>query len=128
MLLPAETVGELLAMCAWVLFGMILLPAALPHFGVAELMYALLSLTVVRLLPIMLSLAGTGEPAASKAFLAWFGPRGLASLAFATIVWNEQIPGAGTIIAVTTLTVGLSLLAHGLTARPFADRLARQLA
>ena len=128
MLLPAETVGELLAMCAWVLFGMILLPAALPHIGGAELIYALLSLTVVRMLPIMLSLAGTGEPAASKAFLAWFGPRGLASLAFATIVWNEQIPGAGTIIAVTILTVGLSLLAHGLTARPFADRLARQLA
>ncbi len=76
----------------------------------------------------MLSLAGAGEPAASKAFSAWFGLRGLASLAFATIVWNEQIPGARTIIAVTTLTVGLSLLAHGLTARPFADRLARQLA
>ena len=128
MLLSAEAEGELLAMCAWVLFGMMLLPAALPHIGVTEVVYALLSLTVVRVLPIMLSLAGTGEPLASKAFLAWFGPRGLASLAFATIVWAEQIPGAGTIIAVTIVTVGLSLLAHGLTARPFADWLARQTA
>lgn len=126
MLLSAEAEGELLAMCAWVLFGMMLLPAALPHIGGAEVVYALLSLTVVRVLPIMLSLAGTGEPPASRAFLAWFGPRGLASLAFATIVWSERIPGAGTIIAVTILTVGLSLVAHGLTARPFADWLARQ--
>ena len=126
MLMSAEAEGELLAMCAWVQFGMMLLPAALPHIGVTEVVYALLSLTVVRVLPIMLSLAGTGEPLASKAFLAWFGPRGLASLAFATIASAEQIPGAGTIIAVTIVTVGLSLLAHGLTARPFADWLARQ--
>ena len=61
---------------------------------------------------------------ASKAFLAWFGPRGLASLAFATIVWSEQIPEAGTVVAVTILTVGISLVVNGATARPFASRLA----
>jgi len=124
MLLPAEGAGEVLAMTAWVLFAMMLLPAALPHVGRSEVIYAVLSLTVIRMMPIILSLTGTGQPMANKAFLAWFGPRGLASLAFATIVWSEQIPEAGTVVAVTILTVGISLVVHGVTARPFASRLA----
>jgi NhaP-type Na+/H+ or K+/H+ antiporter len=124
MLLPAEGVGEVLAMMAWVLFAMMLLPAALPHVGWSEVIYAVLSLTIIRMMPIVISLTGTGESMASKTFLAWFGPRGLASLAFATIVWSEQIPEAGTLVAVTILTVGISLVVHGVTARPFASRLA----
>ena len=124
MLLPAEGAGEVLAMTAWVLFAMMLLPAALPHVGRSEVIYAVLSLTVIRMMPIILSLTGTGQPMANKAFVAWFGPRGLASLAFATIVWSEQIPEAGTVVAVTILTVGISLVVHGVTARPFASRLA----
>tara|TARA_B100000902_G_scaffold382404_1_gene420012 strand:+ start:448 stop:1638 length:1191 start_codon:yes stop_codon:yes gene_type:complete len=124
MLLPAEGAGEVLAMTAWVLFAMMLLPEALPHVGWSEVIYAVLSLTIIRMMPVILSLTGTGEPMASKAFLAWFGPRGLASLAFATIVWSEQIPEAGTVVAVTILTVGISLVVHGVTARPFASRLA----
>ena len=124
MLLPAEGAGEVLAMTAWVLFAMMLLPAALPHVGWREVIYAVLSLTIIRMMPVILSLTGTGEPMASKAFLAWFGPRGLASLAFATIVWSEQIPEAGTVVAVTILTVGISLVVHGVTARPFASCLA----
>ena len=124
MLLPAEGAGEVLAMTAWVLFAMMLLPAALPHVGWSQVIYAVLSLTIIRMMPVILSLTGTGEPMASKAFLAWFGPRGLASLAFATIVWSEQIPEAGTVVAVTILTVGISLVVHGVTARPFASRLA----
>ena len=87
MLLPAEGAGEVRAMTAWVLFAMMLLPAALPHIGWSEVIYAVPSLTIIRVMPVILSLAGTGEPMASKAFVAWFGPRGLASLAFATIVW-----------------------------------------
>jgi len=124
MLLPAEGAGEVLAMTAWVLFAMMLLPAALPHVGRSEVIYAVLSLTVIRMMPIILSLTGTGQPMANKAFVAWFGPRGLASLAFATIVWSEQIPEAGTVVAVTILTVGISLVVHGVTARPFGSRLA----
>ena len=124
MLLPAEGAGEVLAMTAWVLFAMMLLPAALPHVGWSEVIYAVLSLTVIRMMPIIPSLTGTGEPMANKAFLAWFGPRGLASLAFATIVWSEQIPEAGTVVAVTILAVSISLVVHGVTARPFASRLA----
>jgi NhaP-type Na+/H+ or K+/H+ antiporter len=106
------------------LFGMMLVPAALPLIGATELLYAILSLTLIRMLPIMLLSAGTGESLASKSFLAWFGPRGLASLAFATMVWSEPISGGNTLVAVTILTVGISLVVHGLTAKPFAPRLA----
>ena len=95
---------------------------ALPFITWNEVLYATLSLTVIRILPIMLSLSGTGEKLQSKVFLAWFGPRGLASLAFATMVWAEGIPSAGTLVSVTILTVVISLVAHGLSARPFARR------
>ena len=128
MLEPAEGVGEVLAMLAWVLFGMMLVPAALPFIGLPELVYAILSLTAVRMVPIILSLSLSGEPFVSRSFLAWFGPRGLASLAFATIVWSEEIPEAGTLIAVTILTVGISLVVHGVTAQPFARALAARYA
>ena len=57
-----------------------------------------------------------------RVFLAWFGPRGLASLAFATMVWSADIPAAGTLVSVTILTVVMSLVVHGMSARPFARR------
>ena len=122
LVVPAEGVGEVMAMLAWLLFGLMLVPAALPFITWNEVLYATLSLTVIRILPIMLSLSGTGEKLQSKVFLAWFGPRGLASLAFATMVWAEGIPSAGTLVSVTILTVVISLVAHGLSARPFARR------
>ncbi|MEH6593682.1 MAG: cation:proton antiporter [Halioglobus sp.] len=74
----------------------------------------------MRMLPIFLSLDGTGESSANKLFLGWFGPRGLASIVFVIIVLEESIP-AGNQIAVTVVcTVGLSLFLHGITANPYA--------
>ena len=124
LIVSAESVGEVMAMLAWVLFGLMLVPLAMPFIGGSEVLYAVLSLTVIRLLPILLSLQGTRERLQSKLFLAWFGPRGLASLAFATLVWAEQIPEAGTLVSVTVLTVAISLVVHGVTAAPFARRFA----
>ena len=124
LIVSAESVGEVMAMLAWVLFGLMLVPLAMPHIGGPEVLYAVLSLTVIRVLPILLSLQGTRERLQSKLFLAWFGPRGLASLAFATLVWAEQIPEAGTLVSVTVLTVAISLVVHGVTAAPFARRFA----
>ncbi|MGA1580044.1 MAG: cation:proton antiporter, partial [Luminiphilus sp.] len=120
LIVSAESVGEVMAMLAWVLFGLMLVPLAMPHIGGPEVLYAVLSLTVIRVLPILLSLQGTRERLQGKLFLAWFGPRGLASLAFATLVWAEQIPAAGTLVSVTVLTVAISLVVHGVTAAPFA--------
>lgn len=124
LIVSAESVGEVMAMLAWVLFGLMLVPLAMPHIGGTEVLYAVLSLTVIRVLPILLSLQGTRERLQGKLFLAWFGPRGLASLAFATLVWAEQIPAAGTLVSVTVLTVAISLVVHGVTAAPFARRFA----
>jgi len=124
LIVSAESVGEVMAMLAWVLFGLMLVPLAMPHIGGPEVLYAVLSLTVIRVLPILLSLQGTRERLQSKLFLAWFGPRGLASLAFATLVWAEQIPEAGTLVSVTVLTVAISLVVHGVTSAPFARRFA----
>jgi NhaP-type Na+/H+ or K+/H+ antiporter len=84
------------------------------------LVFAVLSLTVIRMLPVFLSLAGTGEGTSSKLFLGWFGPRGLASIVFAIIVLNKGVPGAQFIGMVVVLTVFLSLVAHGITANPLA--------
>ena len=124
LIVSAESVGEVMAMLAWVLFGLMLVPLAMPFIGGTEVLYAVLSLTVIRVLPILLSLQGTRERLQGKLFLAWFGPRGLASLAFATLVWAEQIPAAGTLVSVTVLTVAISLVVHGVTAAPFARRFA----
>jgi len=88
--------------------------------------YALLSLTVVRMLPIFLSLAGTNETTASKLFLGWFGPRGLASLVFAVIVVNEGVAGGEFIAMVVILTVFFSLIAHGISANPLARLLGKK--
>jgi len=115
-----------LAMIAWILFGLMLVPAALPFVTGTHLLYAILSLTVIRMVPIVLSLTGSGETMRGQLFLAWFGPRGLASLAFATMVWAEDIPAAGTLIAVTIVTVLMSLVLHGITAKPLSERLASQ--
>ena len=124
LLAPAEGVGEVLAMVAWIIFGLLLVPAALPLVDTRAVIYALLSLTVVRMAPIIVSLAGTGERMAAKSFLAWFGPRGLASLAFAIIVWGEDIANAPRMISVTVLTVLLCLVAHGITAQPLGRKIA----
>ena len=89
---PAEGISEVLALVAWVMFGLLIVPLALPVIDFQILSYAILSLTLIRIIPIALSLSGSKESSASKLFLGWFGPRGLASLAFASIVVSQQLP------------------------------------
>jgi sodium/hydrogen antiporter len=85
-----------------------------------------LSLTLVRMLPVAIAMIGTGARMPTVGFLGWFGPRGLASIVFAVIVVEEaQLPGADTILATTYVTIGLSVIAHGITAAPLAQRYAR---
>ncbi len=90
------------------------------------LVYALLSLTLIRILPVYLSLSGTGESTASKLFLGWFGPRGLASVVFAIIVINKGVPESKFIAMVVVLTVFFSLVAHGVSANPLAKLLGQK--
>jgi len=88
-------------------------------------LYAFLSLTVIRMLPVYLVLAGTGLSVGDKLFMGWFGPRGLASIVFGVIVLQQDLPG-GPVIAVTVFcTILLSVIAHGLTANPLSSALGR---
>ena len=89
-------------------------------------LYAVLSLTVVRMLPVAIAMLGTRARSPTLGFLGWFGPRGLASIVFAVIVVEESnLPHEHLIVLAIYLTVGLSVFAHGLSAAPLADRYAR---
>jgi sodium/hydrogen antiporter len=78
------------------------------------------------MLPVALALLGSGARPQTVAFLAWFGPRGLASIVFAVLVLEDgTLPHTDTILLATYVTVGLSVLAHGLSAAPLARRYAR---
>jgi NhaP-type Na+/H+ or K+/H+ antiporter len=123
---PAEGIGETLALLTWFIFGAAVIGQSFDQFTWEMLVYALLSLTVIRMLPIYLSLTGTGERADTKLFLGWFGPRGLASIVFALIVVNEGVPEARFLAMVVVLTVFLSLIAHGISANPLARRIGRR--
>jgi NhaP-type Na+/H+ or K+/H+ antiporter len=87
-------------------------------------MYAVLSLTIVRMLPVAISLWGTRARGPTVALIGWFGPRGLASIVFAVIVEDTQLSHVGTIVTASYLTVGLSVLAHGVSAAPLVGRYA----
>jgi NhaP-type Na+/H+ or K+/H+ antiporter len=120
-----EEAGGILSGVTFVLFGAVLLGPALEHLTWPIAAYALLSLTLVRMLPVAIAMLGSGARLATVAFLGWFGPRGLASIVFAVIVVEEsKLPHESVVVLTTYLTVGLSVLAHGVTAAPLAARYA----
>ena len=117
----AEAEGHLLTLLTFLIFGAAILPEAFGHAGPMVLLYAVLSLTAVRMIPIAVSLIGAGLRAPTVGFLAWFGPRGLASILFALFILEEaETPGAETVLVTVVATVALSILAHGLSAAPAA--------
>ncbi|WP_018970544.1 cation:proton antiporter [Rubritalea marina] len=122
-----ETSGELLGMLTWILFGTLLYHTVSLDPSWKDWAYGILSLTVVRMLPTLLVLTGTGLNLPSKVFLAWFGPRGLASVAFAFIIINSQIPNAAEIVPVICCTIVLSVALHGISALPYIKRFAHSL-
>jgi NhaP-type Na+/H+ or K+/H+ antiporter len=126
LVLAAEGTGETLALMTWLVFGAVVIGQSVEYFTWEMLVYALLSLTVIRMLPIFLSLTGSGESTSSKLFLGWFGPRGLASIVFAIIVINKGVPEGKFIAMVVVLTVFLSLVAHGVSANPLAKLLGQK--
>jgi NhaP-type Na+/H+ or K+/H+ antiporter len=98
---------------------------ALEHVTWQIALYAVLSLTLIRMLPVAISLIGSGARWETVGFLGWFGPRGLASIVFAVIsVQEAHLQGAETILLTAYLTIGLSVIAHGITAAPLARRYA----
>ncbi len=124
-----ETEGQLLMLVTFLVFGAALLPEGLAHLTPATLLYAVLSLTVIRMLPVAISLAGADLCPPTYLFLGWFGPRGLASILFVLLILEEaEIAHREQLLAITVVTVALSALLHGLTAAPLASRYAQRVA
>ena len=121
-----EEAGDLLGAATFVLFGAVMLVPVLDDLTVGIVVYSLLSLTIVRMLPVALAMLGSGARRPTLAFLGWFGPRGLASIVFAVILVEEaDLEHASVLLTTIFFTVGLSVLLHGLSATPFAGTLCR---
>jgi NhaP-type Na+/H+ or K+/H+ antiporter len=123
-----EAEGQLLSLSVFFIFGVVVLGAIQP-LSWEVVLYALLSLTLIRMLPVALSLYGTNLRSVSVLFAGWFGPRGLASIVLGLIVVAEapMLPGRDEIEAVVALTVLLSVLLHGVTAAPLSAMYARRV-
>ncbi|MDH3970482.1 MAG: cation:proton antiporter [Rhodospirillales bacterium] len=124
----AESAGDTLSLLTWVVFGAAVVGEILPRFGWDHLAYALLSLTVIRMLPMFLALTGLPLGADGKLFVGWFGPRGLVSIVFVIIVLDAGLPGGEDLAMTVACTVVLSILAHGLSAVPLARLYAARVA
>ena len=121
-----EEGGAILSAITFVVFGAVLLGPMLDAATWSIFLYAIVSLTVVRMLPVAIAMVGTGARRPTVGFLGWFGPRGLASIVFAIILLEEGgLPHDDVILTTVVITIGLSVLVHGLSASPLADRYAR---
>jgi NhaP-type Na+/H+ or K+/H+ antiporter len=117
-----EQTGTLLASLVWMAFGAVSVPIMLDRIDARSIIYAVLSLTVVRMLPVALASIGAGLDRITILFVGWFGPRGLASLVFALLALEALGTHADQAVTILTTTVLLSVIAHGLTAAPLARR------
>ena len=117
----------LFSLIIFFLLGLVAVPAFYPYWNQNTIVYAVLSLTAIRILPVMLALIGTGLNLYSKIFIGWFGPRGVASILYMLIVISDLgITGYEQLMSVIVLTVLISTFAHGLSAvfmsRQFSNR------
>jgi sodium/hydrogen antiporter len=124
-----ELIGRVLALAVWFVFGAGLLLDGLELVDWRIALYAVLSLTVVRMGPVALSMIGAGFSGPATAFIGWFGPRGLASVVFGLLIAEElpaDDPRVQTVLATVVLTVVLSVLAHGISGRPLSTWMRRK--
>jgi len=119
----AEIEVTVLMLLTFTLFGAVMLPPAIEKIDPEILLYAILSLTLVRILSVAISMVGAKIRPVTNLFLGWFGPRGLASILYVFIVLeSEHLPGLELIYSVAMVTVLSSIVAHGITASPLANR------
>lgn len=124
-----ESEGQLLMLITFLVFGAALLPEGLVHLNAMNLLYAVLSLTVIRMIPVAISLIGAGVRWPTQLFLGWFGPRGLASILFVLLILEgSEVPHRDELLATTVITVALSALLHGVSAAPLARIFGRMTA
>jgi sodium/hydrogen antiporter len=111
----------MMVMFIFLLFGMILVPSSYPLWDWRAWIYAAMSLTLIRMIPVWISLIGTGLDRKTVLFIGWFGPRGVASILYLLIAIITLGPdGMDRLVSVITLTVLLSIFLHGISARPLS--------
>ena len=125
----ADVEGQLLGLLTFTLFGAVMLPNALHKLTPTIMIYVLLSLTVVRMIPTLMSLVGAKLRLDTQLFLGWFGPRGIASILFSLLLLeNSGVPYHEEIRVIVVLTVATSVILHGITAYPFAKWYGKRMA
>ncbi|MCK4842859.1 MAG: cation:proton antiporter [Methylococcales bacterium] len=125
----AETEGQLFILGTFFVFGAVLIPDVLSVVNGWMLIYAMLSLTLIRMLPVALSLLGSKMNMLSVLFLGWFGPRGLASILFLLLVLKQgHVAHFELISNISLLTISLSIILHGLSAAPFSHFYGKKVA
>ena len=118
----SDDVAELLTMLAFVVFGALVLGPNLSAFTWQILAYSVLSLTAVRAVAVAISLIGAHIKVPTIGFIAWFGPRGIASVLYSFLLLEDatEISYVAPVVDVIMFTVALSVLLHGMTAPPLA--------
>jgi NhaP-type Na+/H+ or K+/H+ antiporter len=116
----AEGIGDLMMLMTWFLFGAAAIGLTWQFLDWRVVVYALLSLTIIRILPVFLCVFGLKLQFDTKVFVGWFGPRGLASIVFIVMVLAENLPGSNILLTTVTWTILLSVVLHGITANPLA--------
>jgi NhaP-type Na+/H+ or K+/H+ antiporter len=116
-----EDTGTLVSLAVWFVFGQVVNQALVSGLSLSIIVFALLALTVVRMLPVALSLVRTDIRGRDALFLGWMGPRGLASIVFGTLAYIE-LEGEASVVVVKAMvvTVLASVVLHGLSAGPIA--------
>ena len=115
-----EGSGEIFILISFLVFGLTFIPNTIEYIDTSVMIYSALSLTLFRMLPVALSLSGLDLSLATKLFIGWFGPRGIASILYVMIVAHLiiDIQGHEKLYATITLTIFLSIILHGLSAKP----------
>jgi len=124
----AEGTGDTLSLITWFSFGAVAVGPQIVSASWQPIAYALLSLTVIRIVPVWLCVAGMKLKPDTKLFLGWFGPRGLASIVFVVMVAATKIPETETLLATVTWTIILSVVLHGVSANPLAMAYGKRVA
>ncbi|MFD4583974.1 cation:proton antiporter [Streptomyces sp. NPDC058434] len=124
-----DDVVTLMSLALWFIFGQIVNDAFWPGFQATVILYALLAVTLVRMIPVLLVLTGAGMSRSDKLFLGWMGPRGVTSIVFGSLAVIELPDASADFVSrVMVITVMLSIVLHGLSAEPIARFYARRTA
>lgn len=123
-----EVTAEMMMMLAFVLFGAVLSTLLGTIALLPALALALIALVLMRPLSLGLVLLRANMSPMARAFIGWFGPRGLNSLLLALLAVQGHVPGAEALLAVTGVVVIVSVLAHGISATPLAALYGRRVA